>query len=238
MGSALAGAKAGSVAALYFAGSTTLFNVLLLLTFKSDVLTYLSQNFPSTCPSVATSGISGTADTCFTEILEGDIPITDFVRVGVIALIFAVIIGVYFDYLPGKKYVVRTLAGSAIMVISMLFLGLNGVETDQLQVILMVAFQCGSSLPYALVMARLFRRFSREVQFSAPDGGGKIFVDKRNVTGKTRTFGLNSSHSIEVAGSERSFRGWLVSGGVTVKEPKQQKTAMRVAGDGLLRIAP
>ena len=236
MGSALAGLKAGAVASLFFAGSVSLFNIALLLVFKGEVLSYLSQNLPTACPATSAPGVPGTAETCFTTILVADIPVADFARIGIIALIFAIAIGVYFEYLPGPTYFRRTLLASLIMAILMIFVGLYGLVTTQFQVVLMITFETGASILYALVVARLYRRFTREVEFQAPEGGGKIFVDKRNVTGKRRTFGLNSKHNVEVAGAVKPFRSWVVSGGVQVKEPKQQKTSIRITGDGLLRL--
>jgi hypothetical protein len=42
---------------------------------------------------------------------------------------------------------------------------------------------------------------------------------------------------VEAAGELKAFRGWLVSGGVVVKEPKELKTSIVVSGDGLLKLA-
>ena len=236
MGSVLAGLKAGAVASLFFAGAVSLFNILLLLAFKGEVLSYLSQSLPASCPAVPVSGVSGTAETCFTSILVSDIPVADFLRTGLLAIIFAVSIGVYFEYLPGPTYFRRILLASMIMVIVMVFIGLYGLVTTQIQAVIMITFETGASVLYALLMARLYRRFTREVEFQAAEGGGKVFVDKRNVTGKRMTYGINSKHNIEVAGTVKPFKSWVVSGGVQVKESKQAKTSIKVTGDGLLRL--
>lgn len=237
MGSVFAGLKAGAVASVYFAGSVSLFNILLLLASQSQVLSYLSLNFPTSCPVTPVGAASSTAQSCFNGIILTELPVADFVRTAIVGILFAAGIGVYFDYLPGSTYFRRTLLGAMIMVVSMLFLGLYGLVIDQVQAVLMTAFEVGASVLYAVVVARLYRRFTREVEFRASEGAGKIFVDKRNLTGKKRTFGLNSSHKIELAGATKPFRGWLVSGGVQVEEAKQPKTSIRITGDGFLRVA-
>jgi hypothetical protein len=40
---------------------------------------------------------------------------------------------------------------------------------------------------------------------------------------------------VEVSAEGRQFRGWLVSGGVSVGDSKTSVTTMKVLGDGLLK---
>lgn len=234
MGSVLAGIKAGAVASLFFASSVSLFNILLLYSFKTQVLVFLTQNYPSTCPSSATSGVAGTAGSCFVEIVEVGVPEADLLRLAVIAMLFAVGIGVYFDYLPGRSYFRRTFLVVPIITIGLLFLGLYGLVTDSTQLVLMVVFESGAACLYAAILAVLYRRFSREVEFQG-NATSKIMVDSRDVTGKKRTYGVNSSHKL-AAGDEKAFRGWLVSGGLTVGEMREAKTTLQVKGDGVLKM--
>ncbi len=236
MGSVLAGARAGAAASLCFAALVSVFNLLLLYSYKTQILVYLAQTYPSTCPATATSSTSGSAESCFAEIIVNGIPTADFLRVTVIGMIFAVVIGVYFDQLPGRTYLSRTLLASLIMLVGMLFLGLYGLVEDETQALLMILFQSGSAFLYAVILARLYRRFTREVEFQTTNKSTKVMVDRRDVTGKKRTFAMNSNHKLELADEQAAFRGWLVSGGLTVKEPKEQKTTFRVTGDGLLKV--
>ncbi len=234
MGSVIAGVKAGAVASLCFASLVSLFNILLLYSFKAQVLTFLTQNYPSTCPASATPGVAGTAESCFTEIVNIGVPEADLLRLAVIAMLFAVGIGVYFDYLPGRSYFSRTFLVVPIIVIGLLFLGLYGLVTNSTQLELMVVFESGSACLYAAIIASLYRRFTREVEFQGSPTS-KIMVDSRDVTGKKRTYAVNSSHKL-AAGDEKTFRGWLVSGGLTVGEPREVKTSLLVKGDGVLRM--
>lgn len=229
MGSALAGAKAGAVATVYFAGSISLFNVLLLLAFKSQVLNYLQTTF---------TGCSGSgAQSCLTTLLLEVIPIEDLIRTAVLAILFAMAIGVYFDFLPGPTYMRRTLLGALIMLVAMLFLGVTGVVTSAVQEFLMIVFEAIAAFIYALILSRLYRRFTRQVEFQSVPPKGKVLVNRRDLTGRKRTFRLNSTAKVEAAGELKSFKGWLVSGGVVVSEPKEVKTSIRVNGDGLLKLA-
>ena len=192
MGSALAGAKAGAVASLYFGSSISVFNILLLLASKGQVLSYLSQTYPSDCP--------GTGESCFDNLISMGIPTGDLLRLAAVAMLFAIAIGVYFDYLPGQSYLRRTVLGALIMLTGMLFLGLYGLVTDYTQAVLMIVFESGAALLYAAILARLYRRYTREVEFQVPAGSGKILVDRRDLTGKKRTFAMNSNHKLEAGG--------------------------------------
>lgn len=237
MGSALAGLKAGAVASGYFAGSISLFNIVILFAFKQQVLDYLTQNYSTACGVVAVAPSAGGTERCFDSIIVSGIPIVDFARTLVIALLFSVAIGLYFDYLPGPTYLRRGAFAALVMLILMLFLGLYGIVVTETQVVLMILFEGGAIIPYAVVLARLYRRFTREVEFQTVVSTGKVIVDRRDLTGRKRTFSLNSRHKVEAAGELKAFRGWLVSGGVHVEEPNQEKTTITISGDGLLKLA-
>jgi hypothetical protein len=236
VGSALAGAKAGAFASLYFAGSISLFNILLLFSFKNQALSYLATNFQS-CSNNGPATVAGTAEYCFSNLIFPGVPLYDFARSVVVALLFAVAMGLYFDYLPGPTYIRRTLLVALIMLVAMLFLDLFGIVTSQLQEVLMITFEGVAAVVYALIMARLYRSFTREVEFQTIPSSGKVVVDSRDLTGKRKTFMVNSEHKVKAAGELKTFKGWLVSGGVTVKEPKQPETSILIGGDGLLKLA-
>ena len=236
MGSIVAGLKAGAVASFYFAASVSVFNVLILLSFKNDVFAALETN--SQCSATVTAGQVGSVQYCFSELLFPGIPLYDFVRTLIIAIFFAISIGIYFDYIPGRTYIRKTLLVSFIMLLAMLFLGLYGLVADGLQEILMVSFEFVSALLYAVIFAQLYRRFTREVEFQSQKTNLiKIKVDKRDLTGRKRTFATNSTHEVEAISEGKPFREWLTSGGVSVKDPKAPKTEMTIIGDGLLKAA-
>ena len=226
MGSALAGAKAGLVASLFFAGSISVFNIVLLLAFKTQALSYIST----------ISSCTGAVESCYSSLLFVFVPIDDFIRIFVIGILFAIAVGVYFDVLPGPSYMRRTLLGALIMVVLMLFLGLYGEVTSTGQAVLMVIYEGIAVVFYAFIMARLYRRFTREVEFQSIPAKGKLFVNGRDMTGRKRTFQVGSNQKVEAEGEAKAFRGWLVSGGVVVKEPKEPKTSIQVNGDGLLKL--
>ena len=131
MGSVLAGVKAGAVASVYFAGSISLFNILLLYAFKSQVLSYLLQNYCHVHGGAA--GVAGPpnraspsscAPACFSTTCQ------DGRRWRCSS---PVAIGVYFDFLPGRTYMRRTLLVALIMLVAMLFLGVYGLVTSTVQ---------------------------------------------------------------------------------------------------------
>ncbi len=238
MGSILGGLKAGAVASIFFAGSASAFNALILLSFRSDVITYLDSTSPSQCSSAVTAGLVGSGEYCFSTLLYPGIPFYDFVRTLIIAIFFSLSIGIYFDYIPGRSYTRKALLASLIMLVVMLFLGLYGLVTDGLQEVLMVSFEIVAAAIFAVVFAQLYRRFTREVEFqSQRTASMKVMVDRRDLTGRKRTFSTNSTHKVEAVSEGKPFKEWLVSGGVSVKEPKESKTTIRVVGDGLLKAA-
>jgi hypothetical protein len=235
LGSIVGGLKAGIVASLYFAGSASLFNALILLSFKSDVIAYLETNSPTQCSSAVAAGLAGSGEACFSTLLYSGIPFYDFVRMLIIAVFFSVSIGIYFDYIPGGTYTRRTLLASLIMLIVMFFLALDGLVTDGVQQLLMISFEIVGAVFFAVIFAQLYRKFTREVEFQTQKTDLKIKVDRRDVTGRKRTFTTNSTHKIQAASEGKPFREWLVSGGVSVKEPKESETTIKIIGDGLLK---
>lgn len=225
MGSVLGGLKAGSVSSLWFAGSVSVFNALVLLSFKS-----------ATLGTLATYAQCAVPESCFSTLLFPGIPLYDFVRTLVIAVLFAVTIGMYFDYIPGSSYTRKALLVSLLMLVVMFFLGLYGLVADELQLAIMVTFEVVGAAVYAVIFAQLYRRFTREVEFQSQKTAlMKIMVDRRDLTGRKRTFTVNSTHRVEAVSEGRPFKEWLVSGGVSVGEPREPKTTLRVVGNGLLK---
>ena len=236
MGSVLGGAKAGAVGSLWLAGSVSLFNALVLVYFKNSTLSLLSTY--SQCSALGPASQAGTAERCFSTLLYPGIPIYDFVRTLVIAMVFALTIGVYFDYIPGRAYWTRTLLASLIMLILMFFIGLYGIAADAEQEALLVSFELVAVLVYGVIFAKLYRRFTREVEFQSQKTSLiKILVDRRDLTGRKRTFSVNSTHKVKAVTEGKPFKEWLVSGGVSVENPKESETKIKIVGDGLLKVA-
>jgi len=228
LGTFIGGAKAGVVASVWFAGSVSAFNALILLVFKSDAIRLL--NTYSQC--------AGTAESCFSSLLFPGIPEYDFLRTFIIGVFFALSIGIYFDYIPGRTYTMRALLPSLIMLLLMLFLNMYGIVADTQQAALMLVFEMVGATVYAVIFAWVYRRVTREVEFQSQKAGQmKIVMDKRDVTGKKRTFSTNSTHSVEATSEGKPFKEWLVSGGVRVNDAREPKTKITVTGDGLLKAA-
>jgi hypothetical protein len=120
----------------------------------------------------------------------------------------------------------------------MLFIDLIGIASNGLQEAILVGFQVVLALTYGLILARLYRRYTREVEFQSPNPASmKIIVDRRDQTGKRRTFSLHSRHKVKASFEGAPFKGWLVSGGVTVEDPKSSESKIQVNGDGLLKAS-
>ena len=230
-GSGLAGAKAGILGGIFFAGAVGLFNATLLEAFSSSVLAVFSTN--SLCvPPTGTS-----PQDCFSTLLTADIPSLVVFPIGVFGILFGALYGIYFEFLPGHGYRIRAVAVGMAMLIAMLFLGLAGLTTDPTQKAIMDAFDTVAMLMYTVIIAHFFRKYTREVEFESPDSERlKFTVDRKNYTGKTKALSLHSTHTIRAPSESGAFHQWLVSGGVTVLDAKSFETTMRVDGDGLLKI--
>ena len=119
-----------------------------------------------------------------------------------------------------------------------LFFGVAGLTADQTQKAIMDAFDTVAMLVYAVIIAHFYRKYTREVEFESPDPEKlKITVDGKNYTGKMKTLSLHSTHTVRAPSESGAFKGWLVSGGVSVLDSKSFETTMRVDGDGLLKIS-
>jgi hypothetical protein len=144
----------------------------------------------------------------------------------------------YFEFLPGKGYRIRAVAAGMGMLIMMLVLGVAGYTADSTQNAFMDAFDVAAMLGYSLIIARFYRKFTREVEFVSSDLEKlKITVDGKNFTGKTKTLSVHSTHTVRAPSESGTFHQWLVSGGVSVLDAKSFETTMRVDGDGMLKIS-
>jgi hypothetical protein len=232
-GSSLAGAKAGILGGIFFAAAAGLFNVVLLEAFSGSVLAAFQAN-----PFCNGAGGGPTAQDCFSTLLTTDVPTFVVLPIGVFGIIFGGLYGLYFEFLPGRGYRIRAVAMGMLMLIMILFFGVAGLTADQTQKWIMDAFDAVTMLAYAVVIARFYRKYTREVEFVSPDLEKlKITVDGKNFTGKVRTLSLHSTHTVRAPSESGAFKEWLVSGGVSVLDSKSFETTMRVDGDGLLKIS-
>lgn len=228
--SGLAGAKAGILGGIFFAAAVGLVNWALLEAFSSTTLQVLSTI--SYC-----SGTQGTPQACLSTLINTNIP-TLAVLQGASGLLFGALYGMYFEFLPGEGYRIKAVAMGMAMVIVLLFLGLAGITVDRTQQLIMYAIDVVCMMGYVIITARFYRKYTREVKFESPDLAKlKVTVDRKNYTGKVKTLALHSTHTVRAPSESGAFHQWLVSGGVSVLDPKSFETTMRVDGDGLLKIS-
>ncbi len=158
--------------------------------------------------------------------------------IGVFGIVFGGLYGMYYEFLPGQGYRIRAVAIGMGLLIVMLVFGVAGVTADQTQKAIMDAFDTVAMLVYAVIIAHFYRRYTRSVEFESPDPERlKITVDGKDYTGKVKTLSLHSTHTVRAPSESGAFKGWLVSGGVSVLDPKSFETTIRVDGDGLLKIS-
>lgn len=233
MGSARAGAKAGVITSLYFSSAAVALNATVLLAFKSQVLTALAAS-STTCSQPGPASQTGTAEFCFSSLFTSALPVF-FVGLLAISFLASVFFGAYFEFIPGKSYLRKALLISLLMLVVMLNFVLP-IAGDSQEELLMITFEVALAAGYAVAEARMYRRFTREVEFQSSDPSKlKVMIGRRNQTGKKRTFSVNSTQAVHASAEGRQFRGWLVSGGVSVEDPKSPVATMKVLGDGLLK---
>ncbi len=204
-------------------------NFALMEAFSGDALRVLA-----TIP--VCSGTQGTPQDCLSTLINTNIP-TLAVLQGASGILFGALYGMYFEFLPGRGYGIRAVAAGMAMLVVLLFLGLAGITIDRTQQLIMYAVDIVCMLGYALILARFYRGYTREVKFQSPSPERlTITVDGKKYTGKTKTLGVHSTHKVRAPSESGAFHEWLVSGGVSVLDSKSFETIMRVDGDGLLKI--
>jgi hypothetical protein len=227
--SPFAGAKAGLVGAAFFTGAVGIFNFVFLEALKGTSLADLSK----------VAGCTTAPDTCFNNIINTYLPQVVLLPCATLGVLFGVLYGMYFEYIPGKGYSVRAIGLSLIFLIMLIVIGSAGnyTSTDDTELATIRAFDTVALIGYAYILSKLYRRLTREVNFESPSDKLKIEVDGRNYTHKMKTLSLHSSHKLKAPTEKGVFHQWLVSGGVSVEDPKSPETKMKVDGDGLLKIS-
>jgi hypothetical protein len=104
---------------------------------------------------------------------------------------------------------------------SLLVLGPTIIHFGLAEMVTITTFFVVWTFVFGMLMGRLYKRFTREVQFANRDHKGlRTLVDGNDCTGKTLTFVTKSSHRVKAeVGTRNSFREWSVSGGVMVEDP-------------------
>ncbi len=235
MGSFFAGIKAGTLGGVLYFGGLAAFNALLLYIFKANALSLISQTYPQSCPSVASVN-SSSIEECFSSVVVLYLPYIAFL--GFFAsLIYSGLFGRFFERFPGRSPTGKGVTAAAFVGLTLLALGLIGVFLGYPASQLLAVFFFLWTGVYGAVLGRLYKRYTRVVRFESVDEASlRVLIDDRDYTGKSSTFAHTSTHRVraDVAG-DSSFKGWTVSGGVTVEDPRSFETVMEVKGDGLLK---
>ncbi|MDV3294092.1 MAG: hypothetical protein LYZ70_07460 [Nitrososphaerales archaeon] len=235
MGSTLAGVKAGVIAGLVYIGALAISNVIVLYASEPDVLTYITNNFAQVCSPVPTVN-STTVQDCFASLAPVYLPYVAFIGF-IVTLVYSGVFGRFYDLIPGKSFRFKGLVIAPLVAINLLVFQLVGITFEVSATVVLMIVLIGSTIAYGLLLGGLYKRYTRVVQFVSQDESAlKIIVGRSNLTGKSRTFAAKSSHEVRAdVADDSSFRGWTVSGGVTVEDPKSFETSMEVNGDGLLK---
>ena len=236
MGSFFAGVKAGTLAGTGYVGGLAAFNVILLYALKPDVLAVISQSYPSLCTATASSNSTAIGvEDCFSSVVAVYVPFVAFLQFFV-ALAVAGVFGSLYEHFPGNGPIPKGLTMGVVVGISLLAVNLAGIDFDFAARIAVTTFFAFWTFVYGAAMGRLYRRYTRLVQFVSRDGRAlRVLVDNRDYTGKSRTFALRSVHEVKAKTDEgSSFKEWSVSGGVSVEDPRSYETTMEVEGDGVL----
>ena len=233
MGSFFAGVKAGTLGGILYIGGLAVFNAALLYSFKSDALRLISQHAPEYCPASNSSSIEG----CFNSVVVIYLPYVAFLGFFV-SLFFAGFFGWGYESFPGKSPFAKGEVVAVLVALAIVLGDLYGVVLGPLQADLLVVFFVVWTGLYGLVLGRLYSRYTRVVRFeSVDDKLVKVIVDGKDYTGKSRTFAHTSAHKVRADVDEgASFKEWIVSGGVTIEDPRSFETVMEVNGDGLLKV--
>lgn len=235
MGSFFAGIKAGTLGGILYVGGMAAFNVILLYTFQSDVLTSISRAYPAVCPM--TPNVNGTSVLdCFNSVVAVDVPYTAFVAF-FITLVYAGIFGTYHDYLPRLGTMPKGMIVAAVIGTNLLLFGYAGFFFDASFSAATGVFLVAWTAVFGYVLARLYQRYTRRINFESQDSGLlKVLVDGRDVTGRSRTFATTSTHRLRAeVGEGASFKEWETTGGVTLEDSRSFETVMEIGGDGSLR---
>lgn len=235
MGSTLAGVKAGVLAGMVYVGGLSFFNVAVFYLYKGQVLDLIAQSYGNYCSPVGTVN-STTVEDCFNQVLAIYVPYIAFIGFFIL-LIIAGFFGWGYEKIPGWSARVKGVGAGMITLLAFTALGLEGVTFNFEARIATAVFSIVLTVVYGVLLGYLYKRYTRVVQFVSPNPALRIWVGRRDMTGKTRTISFKSAHQIRAVVPEEkgSFKEWTVSGGVKVEDPRSFETEMEVTGDGVLK---
>ncbi len=237
MGSFFAGIKAGTLGGIFYVGGLGIFNAVLLLALKSQVIAYINQDqtFHQLCSPGTALNMTG-LNQCFSSVLIDYIPVLAFVGFFV-ALFYCGLFGMFYEWFPGRGTTGKGELISGIIGLNIVYFGFYGFAFDVESDLATGTFLIIWTLLLGYLVGKLYTRYTRSVVFQSQDPNLlKILVDGKNLTGKTRTFATTSSHKIRAeVTDDASFKEWEISGGVSLEDARSFETIMEVNGDGLLK---
>lgn len=235
MGSFFAGIKAGTLGGIVYLGGLAIFNAVLLYALKQDVYNYIEQSYSTVC--VPGSSANATSiQSCFSLVVSVYVPFDAFIGYFV-ALLYSGVFGMFYDFLPTKIPAIRGLLIATLVGASLVYFDLAGFFFNVPSTLATSSFLVLWTLLFGYILGRLYKRYTRlvTVESQEPDLL-KVIIDGRNVTGKSRTFALSSSHKLRAdVAEDASFKEWQVSGGVTIEDQRSFETVIEVNGEGTLR---
>jgi hypothetical protein len=234
LGSFFAGIKAGTLSGVFYVGGLAVFNVFLLYALKPDVLKVIQNSYGSIC-SPAAGAINGTVEDCFSSVVSVDVPYIAFVGF-IVALLYAGLLGRYFDSLPGRSQTIKGETVAALVGLNLVFFGFSGFYFNSQAAAATSGFLVVWTLVFGYLLGRLYKKYTRVVTFSSQDAELlRVLVDGSDLTGKTKTFAATSNHKLRAqVADDASFKEWVPSGGVTLEDSRSFETVMEVNGDGSL----
>jgi len=210
-------------------GGIAFFNTLLLLVLKPAVLSAIQS--ANLCP---TGGLEG----CFYLVLEYDVPFLAFIGF-FIALLYSGAFGLLYDWFPGGG-IVRGECIAGIVGINLVVFGYSGFYFDSTSATAGGIFFLVWTAVFGYVIGKLYKRYTRLVSFQSEDPEAlKVLLDGRDLTGKTRTLAVTSTHKLRADVSEgATFKEWVSSGGISLDDTRSFETTFDVNGDGLVKGRP
>jgi hypothetical protein len=228
LGSLLAGIKAGTLSGIVYIGGIAIFNAILLVVLKAQVIDFISQT--KLCTGVAT-----TLEGCFWLVVTYDVPFLAFVSF-FIALLYSGVFGIIYDRIPGG-WVVKGEGIGAVVGINLVFFGYSGFYFNTESVAIGGPFFLAWTAIFGYLIGRLYKKYTRQVSFQSENKEAlKVFLDNRNATGKSRTLSMTSTHKIRAEVSDdATFKEWVTSGGIAIEDHRSFETTFEVNGDGLVK---
>lgn len=236
MGSFFAGVKAGTLAGLVYLGGLAVANVGVLYALKGQVYSIIMTHFSEYCTSAPSGNSTSSIPACFNSVLSVYVPFIAFIGF-FIALLYSGIFGQLYEYIPGRSPVAKGELIAIVVGVNLVFLDLSGVFFNFTSAVMTTAAFLVLTFVFGLILGRLYKKYTRTVTFQSDDSELlRIRVDRRDLTGKSRTFAATSSHKVTADLTEdASFKEWATSGGITLEDPRSFETVMEVNGDGLLK---